>query len=508
LGRLHVRFALAGLLIFGLTLGFALFNLHLFSFFAALSNETREVWLPATQLLGDLNNDTSDYRAAEGDVLIASNERELARQAGIVAELDRAIGRELRGLNSVPRPMSARARDFESSWQAYRGVSQQVIALAASGQHDQASALYRTQSRAAYTRTSDALGALSADNQLDAQNASTRTARAYRQGLYAMRAACVAVGCLLALALYAVKRGISDPLSGLAESMRRLAANIVEIEIRSLRRGDEIGDMARAVAVFRANAVELIDSQRSLSRQAARLEQQLADEQELTRRQRNFIAMISHEFRTPLTAIDAHAQRLVNMNDRIGPADLAERAGRIRSSVQRIIGLIDNLLNSARLMDGEFGLSIEPESVDIAQLLEEVCSFAEETSPNARIVRQFGGVALPLQGDRKLLFQAFGNLVANAVKYSTGEAEVIVAADAADGCVEVRVSDRGIGISAGDQTKLFARYYRGTNVAGIVGTGVGLYLTKTVVTLHGGQISVESTEGKGSTFRVLLPQGV
>jgi signal transduction histidine kinase len=504
---LHVRFAFAGVLIFGLTLGFSLFTLHLFSFFVTRSNETREVWLPATQLLGDLNNETSDYRAAEGDVLIAANERELARHAGIVAELDRAIAREMRALNSVPRPMTARARDFESSWQDYRGVSQQVVALASAGQHEAASTLYRTQSRAAYVRASDSLGALSADNQRGASDASDRTARAYREGLYAMRAACLMVGLLLALALYAIKRGISDPLSSLAETMRLLAANSVEIDIRSLRRGDEIGDMARAVAVFRANAVKLIESQRSLSQQAAMLEQQLAYEQELTRRQRNFIAMISHEFRTPLTAIDAHAQRLANMNDRIGPADLAERAGRIRSSVQRIIGLIDNLLNSARLMDGEFGLTIELAQLDIADLLEEVCAFHEETSANARIVRRFGATRLPVQGDRKLLFQAFGNLLANAIKYSAGDAEVVVTAIASEGCVEVRVSDKGIGIAARDLPKLFTRYYRGTNVAGIVGTGVGLYLTRTVVTLHGGEISVESREGEGSTFRVVLPQG-
>ncbi len=92
--------------------------------------------------------------------------------------------------------------------------------------------------------------------------------------------------------------------------MRRLAANDTDIDIPETERHDEIGEMAQATVVFRNNAIELMRSQRTLARQAAMLEEQLAQEQRLALLQRNFVSMASHEFRTPLTIIDGHARRL------------------------------------------------------------------------------------------------------------------------------------------------------------------------------------------------------
>jgi signal transduction histidine kinase len=114
-------------------------------------------------------------------------------------------------------------------------------------------------------------------------------------------------------------------------------------------------------------------------------------------------------------------------------------------------------------------------------------------------------MALPVFGDSKLLFQMFSNLISNAIKYSDDGQRIDVAADVELQQVVVTVRDHGIGIPTRDLAHVFGRYNRGSNVSGIVGTGVGLYLVKMVVDLHGGSVTVESKGGEGSRFTVRLP---
>ncbi len=264
--------------------------------------------------------------------------------------------------------------------------------------------------------------------------------------------------------------------------------------------------MAQATVVFRNNAIELMRSQRLLARQAALLEEQLAHEQRLALMQRNFVSMASHEFRTPLTVIDGHARRLDKIKDTVKPAEIAERAGKMRSAVLRMTHLIDNLLNSSRLIDGGAELYLQPADIDMTALLQEVCQLHREMVPTAQIAERFLGLPMPIVGDAKLLFQVFSNLLANAIKYSPAGGAIEVEAEAAPDGVVVAVSDRGIGIPASDLEHLFERYHRGSNVSGIVGTGVGLYLVKMAISLHCGTVEVESEEGKGSRFIIRLPR--
>src|SRR5262249_17185403 len=158
---------------------------------------------------------------------------------------------------------------------------------------------------------------------------------------------------------------ISSPLLDLADRMRRLAANDTDIEISGTERGDEIGEIARAAVVFRDNAIELMVGRRGLAQQASMLEEKLDAERRLTVLQRNFVSMASHEFRTPLTIIDGHAQRLIKITGRLQGNDIIDRAGKIRAAVLRLTHLIDNLLNAARLVDG-VGLYFHPGEIDLA----------------------------------------------------------------------------------------------------------------------------------------------
>jgi len=258
--------------------------------------------------------------------------------------------------------------------------------------------------------------------------------------------------------------------------------------------------------VFRNNAIELMRSQHMLARQAALLEEKLAHEQRLTLMQRNFVSMASHEFRTPLTIIDGHARRLDKIKDTVKPAEIGERAGKVRSAVLRMTHLIENLLNSSRLIDGSAGLYLHPAEMDMTALLQEVCQLHREMVPGLQIAQRFAAVPVPMVGDAKLLFQVFSNLLSNAIKYSPGGGTIEVEAESTTDEVVVAISDRGIGIPPRDLPRLFERYHRGTNVSGIVGTGVGLYLVKMAVERHHGCVEVQSKENAGSRFIVRLPR--
>jgi signal transduction histidine kinase len=392
-----------------------------------------------------------------------------------------------------------------------------MLVLSRGNRKAEALAIYGGTSRVAYNAASDTLGQLTDQAVASAQIASDRLAVAYRQAFWLILLAVAIAGVMVVAALFHISRSISGPLLQLADRMRRLASNDTDIDVPETGRADEIGEMAQATVVFRNNAVALMESQRMLARQAALLAEQLAQEQRLALLQRNFVSMASHEFRTPMTIIDGHARRLVKMQDSIGPAEIGERAGKVRSAVLRMTQLIDNLLNSSRLIDGGVGGGVggvggdggqyfHPAEMDMAALLQEVCQLHREMVPGAHIAERIAAAPMPMVGDVKLLFQVFSNVLSNAIKYSPDGGVIAVDAAPADDEIVVAIADHGIGIPAGDLDRLFERYHRGSNVSGIVGTGVGLYLVKMVVDMHGGAVTVESKQGEGARFTVRLPR--
>jgi signal transduction histidine kinase len=504
-----IRFHLTAvfLLFFLLVVVLGSFSIWRLSNFSRLSADVAEVWLPNTRALGDLNNFTSDFRAIEGSNLLSTDPSELAETERQMTELDRLIAKAERNFERIRR--DAAENDlyavFKQHWNEYRTLVNQITALSRANRKADAQALYSGASRAAYEAASDTLGQLTDQVVASAQAASERLGVAYRQAFWLIVLGIVIAGVMVAAALVHIRRSISAPLLQLADRMRRLAANNTDIDIPETGRRDEIGEMAQATVVFRKNAIELMRSQRTLARQAALLEEQLAHEQRLALAQRNFVSMASHEFRTPLTIIDGHARRLEKVREGAAAREIGERAGKIRAAVLRLTHLIENLLSSGRLIDGGAELYFEPAELDLAALLREVCQLHREMVPAAEIVERFGDASMPIVGDAKLLFQVFSNLLANAVKYSPKGGAILVEAAAIGEEAVVSVTDRGIGIPAGDLSRLFERYYRGGNVSGIVGTGVGLYLVKTAVDLHKGRIDVVSEEGSGSRFTVRLP---
>jgi two-component system, OmpR family, sensor kinase len=505
-----IRVHLTGvfLIFFLLVVVLGLFSIWRLNNFNHLSADVAELWLPETRVLGDLNNFTSDFRAFEGGNLLSSDAAESAASEKRMAALDHSIADAERAFERIRHDATETElyNQFKAHWQEYRKIVDQMLVLSRSERKAEALSMYGTASRAPYDAASDTLDRLTDLAVANAQSASDRLGAAYRQAFWLILLGIVIAGVMVVGGLIHVTRSISSPLLNLAERMRQLAANNTDTEIPETDRHDEIGEMAQATVVFRNNAIELIRSQRILARQAAMLEEQLAQEQRLVLLQRNFVSMASHEFRTPLTIIDGHARRLSKMKDSISAGQIDERAGKIRAAVLRVTHLIDNLLNSARVIDGGPELYFQPAEMDVAALLHEVCQLHREMVPSAQIVERFTATApLPVTGDAKLLFQVFSNLLSNAVKYSPAGGAIEVDAAVTGDSVLVAVVDHGIGIPAADLSRLFERYHRGSNVSGIVGTGVGLYLVKIAIDLHGGCIDVQSKEGGGSRFTVTLP---
>lgn len=474
--------------------------------FNNVSADIADVWLPNTRVLGDLNNYTSDFRAAEGNNLLApAAERDSIERE--MVDLDRIISQAQVSYERIRHDAAERAlyTQFRERWNDYRAVVNQMLELSRSGRKTEAISTYMTTSRLAYNAASDALGQLTKHAVTNAQTAAGRVAVAYQEARWLIVIAMICAAVLVVGALVYISRSISSPLLHLAGYMHRLAANDTDIEVRGTERHDEIGEMARAAVVFRNNAIELMVTQRALAQQASMLEEKLAAERHLTQLQRNFVSMASHEFRTPLTIIDGHAQRLNKLRDRIGVEEIVTRAGKVRAAVLRMTHLIDNLLTSTRLLESGAGLYFHPQDLDLREVVHDVCQLHRESAPSSRIMEDLSHDSLRIVGDPKLLSQVFDNLLSNAIKYSPGGGGVGIALRAEDGGVAVAVEDRGIGIPPADVGRLFERYFRGSNVSGIVGTGVGLNLVKMVVDLHGGSVMVESEEGKGSRFTVRLP---
>lgn len=503
---IRTQLALGSLFFFMIVFVLGSFGIVSLRYVNSLQAEIRTQWLPTTSVVGDLNNFTSDFPAAERAALLASNSNEVAAHAAEMSDLDRAIARAQSSYERLDHDsvQVELYRRFSASWQDYRHIVAQELALLDAGHADAALALYRSGSSRSYDAASDTLGLLTDRTVAGAQDAGNRANAAFAESQTLIVLAMLCAGMLTALALFLVRTRISNPLLSLSACIRRLANHDMDIEIPGRNRSDEIGDMARAVVRFRENAIDLATSRRSLTQQAAMLEEKLTDGRRVALLQRNFVSMASHEFRTPLTSIDAHAQRLLKIKDRIADSEFAERIGKIRKAVMRLTNLINNMIETSRIDERNAELYFHPAELDLRDILTEVCQFHQEIAPR-QIIERYRGESLIVVADAKLLFQVFSNVLSNAIKYSPPDKPIEIGADTDHGSVTVSIRDQGIGIPARDIPSLFERFYRGSNTANTAGTGIGLFFVKTVVDLHGGEISVASTEGAGTTISVRLP---
>lgn len=246
----------------------------------------------------------------------------------------------------------------------------------------------------------------------------------------------------------------------------------------------------------------------------AELAEALAREQEArkeaeaaVRARDHFLAVASHELKTPLTAIYGNLQLLQR---RLGNSEGLEPRNRrsIEVAVEqtaRLNQLIEMLLDISRIQTGLLDIARTP--LELGAMLRRVVREVEPGLERHEIDLALADEPLPIEGDELRLEQVLHNLVGNAVKYSPNGGRVTIRAGRKNGSVAVAVSDEGIGIPTDELPYIFEHFYRAenTDASKIDGMGIGLYVVRQVVALHGGEVSVASSEGHGSTFTITLP---
>lgn len=303
-------------------------------------------------------------------------------------------------------------------------------------------------------------------------------------------------------------------VAGVAYVGRRLSRSVVEPLGGITRVLDELrsGEAdARAVVTGPEEVRQIAAGLNLLTQENLRASEVEADVllqlQTIDRVRTDLVSTVSHELRTPLASIKGYLELLQDELLDTMTQQQSSMVGAIRRNLERLNDLIANLLALSRAEETE--LSVQP--VDLRGVATEVGTDIRLTAAgrdiSIRTLHPAGPVVV--MGDRSQLIRAVQNLVTNAVKFSRpgGTVELRVSQEGDEGVLEV--SDEGIGIPAEDLAGLGSRFYRASNAvqAEIAGTGLGLRIVQTILDRHGGNLSVDSVEGEGSTFTVRLPVG-
>jgi PAS domain S-box-containing protein len=229
----------------------------------------------------------------------------------------------------------------------------------------------------------------------------------------------------------------------------------------------------------------------------------LAHERELSELKSRFVAVASHEFRTPLAAILSSVELLDTYGASFPADERRELLGQIKTAVARMNGMVEQVLLTSRLELGKFKFEAKP--LEVPDWLVQMMAELERGNPQAsRISLTCDALDAPRTADPQLLRHIVVNLLGNALKYSDPDTPVQLAVRGVGDQLHLRITDQGIGIPEADLPRLFGSFHRGTNVGSISGTGIGLHIVKECVDLHRGQIEVNSRPGQGTTFTVRL----
>lgn len=220
---------------------------------------------------------------------------------------------------------------------------------------------------------------------------------------------------------------------------------------------------------------------------------------------RNFAAMVSHQFRTPLAVADSSLQRLIRRGAKAAPDEVSERAGRAREAIAGLTRLVESTLDAARLDAGQVGS--RRVACHLEKLVETVCAHQRDAAPGRQIIIQpAGDQACTALCDPAHVEQVLENLVSNAVKYSPPDLPVTVVVGRDGQALRCDVHSMGVHIAEQDQQHLFDRNYRGANSVGVAGTGIGLFMARTLARMQGGDVSFHpDPDSEGVVFRMSLP---
>ncbi|HVD30359.1 MAG TPA: ATP-binding protein [Methylomirabilota bacterium] len=265
-----------------------------------------------------------------------------------------------------------------------------------------------------------------------------------------------------------------------------------EMVIRNPVRGADLNILVSAAPVRRAGEIVA----------AVSVFQDITQLRAFELQRTEFFSMASHEIRTPVTAILLQLDLALRQISRGDKSNTEEMLRKARQRTKALTALINDLLDVSRLDVGKFALDVE--DLDLAEIVRRtVDEYPRDDDHPIRVIASGG--ALPIRGDGRRLVEVLENLLGNAVKYSPNGGAVTIEIGRERDQAFVRVRDEGLGIPEAERGQLFERFFRTSVAKPYGGVGLGLYISREIVTRMGGDIQLESSGGKGSVFRVTLP---
>jgi signal transduction histidine kinase len=435
----------------------------------------------------DLARSREQGEWSDGDMrLVEAIGRELALATG-TAELYQARQRESQRLLALHRISSELAAETEYG---------RILDLTLSGATD----LLGQESSGAVYRFDDASGMLQRVRSLNVRDrGETIQPGQGAAGLAFERREPVVVGSYVEWP-GAIPAGIEAGVeSAVAVPLLRLGAALGVLMVLSydptVRFTEDDGRMLNLFGDQAAAALSVADAFQAEQRAREQIEL-------LSHAKSDFVSVVSHEFRTPLTGIQGFAELL--RDEQLTPDEVHEYAGDIFSDAQRLNRMITEMLDLDRMESGR--MTLHRESIDLNELVDGVVAHAQHTAPKHQL-RSALGIVPAIDGDRDKLTQVLTNLISNAIKYSPDGGEIVVTTSAGAETAQVAVRDHGMGIPAAALETVFERYVRvdRAETRNIRGTGLGLPIVRQIVTMHGGSVWAESTVGEGSTFHFAVP---
>lgn len=391
---------------------------------------------------------------------------------------------ELRNLAQAQ--YAVQVRDTRTQWDALDQALRQHDELLDAGHLDRAEAFQEQTvdpAFAAVSRTLDPIGrAINLAGEEEVRRAETLAARAASTTLIALTVALI----LAVLVAGWLARSLLRPVDELRRGMSVVASGDFEPQLRlDPERPDELGDLARSFD---------------------RMTLQLA---ELDRLKAEFVSVASHELKTPLSVIKGYVSLLLEGIYGGVPEQQRKVLASVSDQTDRLGRLIQQLLDISRFEAGGSRLELRP--VDLNEFLSELATSFEALAVQNRIdfrLEADGDLPATVTADPDRLNEVVGNLLSNAFKFTPREGVIRLRASRTDAGVVMEVADSGIGIPSDHLPRVFEKFYQVQNAAQpkSIGSGLGLAISREIVEAHGGTIGAESEPGRGTTFRVFLPQ--
>ena len=264
-----------------------------------------------------------------------------------------------------------------------------------------------------------------------------------------------------------------------------------------------------SIALDRSNSIQkVMVANHALMEKTLQLKDSLKQEQEMRKMQNEFVALVSHEFKTPLQIIDGNRELITR---KLKNANFVEESvfgylEKVRSGIQRMNGLINSTLHLAKMENNDGKIKVEPQEINLFKLIEDIIEKNTNLAQQKNIQIHYKINELPTSyiTDPKLLDHAISNIISNAIKYSRNNSHVKIIGKILEDCIAIRVIDTGIGIPAKDLENIGKKFFRAGNSILVAGTGIGIYLTKHFIDLLAGKIIIESKENFGTVVTVIL----